>query len=97
MKRNNLAYPKGRYGVSSPVKIVISHFQLALFPPLDESKSVSSDLVRGHFSDDQVLADFSDSAACTGHYVHVFVDPKNGNRPIQIPDPWKSELGKIKS
>ena len=72
-------------------------YQLALFPPLNEDKSVTSDLVRGHFAGDPVLADFSDSAVCIGHYVHVFVDPKNGNRPILIPESWRSELAKIKS
>jgi acyl-CoA thioesterase FadM len=38
------------------------------------------------------LTEFSESAVCTGEYVHVLVDPESGNRPKPIPDTWKPEL-----
>ena len=75
----------------------IISFQVALFPPKCEDKSISGDLVRGHFSGDKILSDFSSSAVCTGESVHVFVDPKNGNRPVPIPESWKVQLQKLKS
>ena len=70
---------------------------MALFPPKFEDEPISGDLVRGHFSDDKILSNFETSAVCTGEYVHVFVDPKSGNRPISIPDSWKVQLQKLKS
>jgi len=76
---------------------ILSIPKVALFPPISEDESISGDLVRGHFPGDKILSEFSSSAVCTGESVHVFVDPKNGNRPVPIPESWKVQLRKLKS
>ena len=55
----------------------------------------------GHFKDDKdiksrVLNQFEDSSCCTGEYIHVFVNPKNGNKPCPISDDWREVLQRLR-
>ena len=56
------------------------------------------DLRHGHFREDIIgdtLEKFSDDSICVGSYIHVFVDPAKGNRPVKIPDLMKKSLERI--
>jgi len=71
-------------------------YKLALFPPKDESKSMLLDPVCGHFDKDkEVLNNFDTEAICLGEYIHVFVNPKSGNKPVRIPDSYREQLRKL--
>ena len=73
-------------------------YKTAMFAPKDNNLSlVGGNFAHGHFKHDpdicsHILDRFEDSACCTGEYVHVFVNPKNDNRPTTIPDDWRKTL-----
>jgi len=69
---------------------------VALFAPKDPKEPVLSDLVQGHFSGDNTIESFEENAVCTGEYVHVLVDPNNGNKPASIPMDWMKSLQLLK-
>ena len=54
----------------------------------------------GHFKDEtnikaRVLDHFEDASCCTGEYIHVFVNPKNGNKPCNISEEWRKVLKRL--
>ena len=58
------------------------------------------DLVLWHFLDDieetsTIVDHFEDTSCCTVEYVHVFVNPNNGNKPSCISDEWRKVICRL--
>ena len=74
-----------------------------MFAAKDENKPINGgNLVLGHFIDDpedttDIFDNFEDTSCCTGEYVHVFVNPNNGNKKVYISDEWRKVLGRLLS
>ena len=69
-------------------------YRLGLFPLINPTESLSSDLVQGHFKDDPVLDKVDELTITTGSSTHVFVDPGTG-KPTPIPDSWRKGLRRL--
>ena len=76
-------------------------YHTAIFAAKNErAPFINGDLVMGHFKDEtnikaRVLDYFEDSSCCTGEYIHVFVNPKNGNKPCNISEEWRKVLKRL--
>ena len=72
------------------------NYEVGLFPPKDESKSFLADSVNGHFANDvQVIQHFKENSVCLGRYTHVFVDPRQGDKPTPIDSDMRKGLERI--
>jgi len=69
-------------------------YKLALFPLVDPTQSLYTDMVRGHSCTDPVMDMVEDKALVEGEYVHVFVDPKT-EKSTAISQEWRNGLGKL--
>ena len=76
-------------------------YHTAIFAAKNDSAPFNNgDLVLGHFKDEtnikaRVLDHFEDSSCCTGEYIHVFVNPNNGNKPCNISEEWRKVLKRL--
>lgn len=69
-------------------------YKLALFPLVDPTQSLYTDMVRGHTCTDPVMDMIEDKALVEGEYVHVFVDPKT-EKSTPISQEWREGLTKL--
>jgi len=69
-------------------------YKLALFPLVDPTQSLYTDMVRGHTCTDPVMDMVVDKALVEGEYVHVFVDPET-EQSTPISPEWRDGLAKL--
>ncbi len=70
------------------------NYQLGMFPMLDPNSKINANMTHGYFQHEigQLMDNFSPSASCLGHSIHVFVDPNCDNKPTPIPEDWRRML-----
>ncbi len=73
-------------------------YQMSMFAPKDPNEAIEANMTHGYYTQDlptKLAAKFEADACCIGESVHVFVDPKNNNKPAPIPDSWRPVLSKL--
>ena len=75
-------------------------YHTSIFAAKDDTAPFNKgDLVMGNFKDENdisgVLDHFEDTSCCTGEYIHVFVNPKNENKPCHISEEWRKVLKRL--
>jgi len=69
-------------------------YKLGLFPLVDPTQSLYTDMVRGHSYTDPVMDMVEEKALVEGEYVHVFVDPRT-EKSTPISQEWRDGLAKL--